>query len=61
MRQFLAIESFLKMMNNASHFTLKGHFVLKAFKCFSGHFDHIEKSLIRKIRLISKFMTSQPG
>ena len=58
MRQFLAIESFLKMMNNASYL---GHFVFKAFKCFSGHFDHIEKSLIKKIKLISKFMTSQPG
>ena len=32
------------------------------FKFLSRHFGHVGKTgLIRKIRLISKFMTSQPG
>ena len=49
LRQFFATESPLKMMKNAIYFTLKPLFVLKI------------NGLIRKIRLISKFMTSQTG
>ena len=51
-RQILTFESPLKMMKNAFYFTLT-LFVLKIFKFLSSLF-------IRKVRLISKFMTSQP-
>ena len=50
------------MMKNAFYFTLKALVVLKIFKFLSQLFDHVEKNgLIRKIRLIFKFMTSQSG
>ena len=53
-------ESPLKMMKNAFYFTLKAPIVLKIFKFLSWGFGHVErKSLVRKVRLISKFMTSQ--
>ena len=56
------IESPLKLLKNNFYFVLKGFFVLKIFKFLSGHFGHVRKnSLIRKIRLTSKFMTSQVG
>ena len=52
----------LKMMNSAPHFILKPLFVPNIFTFLSWIFRHVEKNeLIRKIRLISKFMTSQPG
>ena len=54
------IESPIKMMKNAFHFILNAIFVLKIFK-FLSHFGEVGKSLIRKIRLTSKFMMSQPG
>ena len=55
-------ESSLKMMKNAFYFILKALFVLKLFRFLSWLFGHIEKNdLIRKIKLISNFMTSQPG
>ena len=47
-------------MKNGFYFTLKACFIFKIFKFLSWLFGHAEKSLIRKIRLISKFMTSQP-
>ena len=50
-----------KMMKNAFYFILKALFVLKIFKFLSWLFGHVENELIRKIRLISTFMTSQPG
>ena len=47
---------------NVFYFVLKASFVLKIYKFLLRHFHHTrEKSLIRKIRLTSKFMTSQPG
>ena len=45
LRQFLATESPLKMMNNAFYFTLKALFVLKIFKSLSWLFGHVEKQL----------------
>ena len=55
LRQFLATERSLKMMGDAFYFTLK---VL----AFCTNFLVMQKSsLIRKIKLISKFMMSQPG
>ena len=48
-------------MRIAFYFFLKALFVFKIFKVLSC-FDHVEKNgLIRKIRLISKFMMTQPG
>ena len=41
---------------------LKARFVLKLFKFLSRLFGYVGKNgLIKKIRLTSKFMTSQPG
>ena len=59
LRQLLAMESPLKMMKNAFYFTSKALFVLKIFKFLSCVF--FQNDLIKKIRLISSFMTSQPG
>ena len=56
LRQFSATESSLKMMKNAFYFTLKALFVLKNFIL-----TFWSNGLIRMIRLISKFLTSQPG
>ena len=51
-----------KMEKNGFYFTLKALFVLKEFKFLSWLFGHVEKNiLIRKRRLISKFVTPQPG
>ena len=52
-----------KMMENAFYFILKALFVPKIFKFLSWLFGYVEKTawLERKIRLISKFMTSRPG
>ena len=50
------------MMKKAFHFILKALSVLKVFKISFSRLGHLEKnSSIRNIRLISKFMTSQPG
>ena len=52
----------LKMMKTAFYFILNALFVLKIFKFLTWLFSHVEKNgLIKKIRFISKFMTSQPG
>ena len=49
-------------MKNVFYFILKAFFVLKIFRFLSRHFGVCrENSLILKIRLTSKFMTSQPG
>ena len=47
-----------KMMKNAFYFILKAPFVLKIFKFLYCLFGHVKKGLIRKVRLIWKFMTS---
>ena len=51
----------LKMTKNASYFFSKPLFVLKIFKFLFWLFGHVEKTACRKLRLILKFMTSQPG
>ena len=52
----------MKMMKNAFYFIFKALFILKIFKFLSGLLGYVEKKgLIRKIRLVSKFMTSQSG
>ena len=60
LRQFLATEIPTKMMKNAFYFTLKALFYLKML-IFCLHVLVMQKNdLIRKVRLISKFATSQP-
>ena len=49
------------MMKNAFYFTLKALSVLKIFKFLSWLSGHVKSGLIRRISLISKFMTSQSG
>ena len=58
---FLATESPLKMTRGVFYFTLKAIFVLKIFKFLFQYFGRAKNGLIRKIRLISNSMTSQPG
>ena len=56
------MESPLKTIKNVFYFVLKAFFDLKIFKRFLTLFWSCRKnSLIGKIRLTSKFMTSQPG
>ena len=54
-------ESPLKMMKNVFYFIWRAFFVLERFKYLSWLFSHIKNGLIRRISLISKFMTLQPG
>ena len=49
-----------KYEKNAFYFILKALFVFKMFKCLSRLFGHVKNVLIRKIRLISTFLMSQP-
>ena len=61
LRQFLTNESLLKIMKMFFILLLKVLFVLKIFN-FCLDFLVIQKnSMIKKTRLISTFMTSQPG
>ena len=49
-------------VKNVYYFILKALFVLKIVKILSRFFGYVEKNgLIRKIRLTTKFMTSQHG
>ena len=61
LRQFLATENPLEMMKNTFYFTLKAPLVLKMFTFFLEFLAMQLNGSIRKIRLISKFMTSQPA
>ena len=55
-------ESHLKMIKDAFYFIFNALFVFKIFKFVSWLFGYVEKNgVIRKIRLISKFMGSQPS
>ena len=60
LRQFLT-ESPLKLMKNAFYSMSKALFVLKIFKFLSWILVMYQNGLIEKLRLISNFMTSQPG
>ena len=61
LRQFLSTESPLKMMKNAFYFTSKALSVLKKLNFCFDFLAMCQKGLIKKIRLISNFMTSKPG
>ena len=50
-----------KVTRNPFYFTLKIIFVLEILKFLCWLFGHVEEGLIRKPRLISKFMTSHNG
>ena len=60
LRQFLATKAPLKTMKNALYFTLKALFVLKILDVCFNFLIMQKNSLIRKIWLFSKFITSQP-
>ena len=49
------------MLKNAFYFMLKAFFVLDIFIFLPWFFVYAENNLIRKLRLISKFMMSKPG
>ena len=51
LRDFLAIESPLKMMKNAFYLTSKTLFIHKIFKFLSWHFGHVAKWLEKKNRV----------
>ena len=53
-------ESTFKVMKNDFYYILKSFFRSQDIYILVLTFGHAENSLIRKIRLISKFMTSQP-
>ena len=55
------IENPLKLMGNAFYFILKALFILEIFQFFVTFWSCRENGLIRKVRLTSKFMASQPG
>ena len=59
--QFLLTQNPLITTKNALYFTLKSLFILKIFKFLFWLFGLVEKRLIGKLRLISRFMTSQHG
>ena len=50
-----------KMMKTALYFVLKALFILNILNIFLTFWTCRQNGLIRKIRLISKFLTSQPG
>ena len=54
-------ESPSKVMKNPFYFILKALLVLKIFKILFDFLVRYKNVLIRKVTLISKFMTSQPG
>ena len=57
--QFLATESSLKMTKNTFYFILTALFILKIFIFFALTFLVTQQNgLIKKLRLISKLMTS---
>ena len=51
LRQFLAAENPLIMMENAFYFTLEALFFFKVFKILSWLFDHVTKRLDKKDNL----------
>ena len=59
MRQYLETDIPLTIMKNAFYFTLKAFFYSQDIQIFVLIIWSC--SLIRKIRLFSKFMTSQPA
>ena len=61
LRQFLATEGSLKMMKKAFYFTSKFLLSLSYLSFCLNYLVMYRNGLIKKIRLISNFMTSEPG
>ena len=55
LRQFLATESPLQMMENDFYFTSKALFILKIFKFLFWLFDHVSKRLDEKENVNFRF------
>ena len=60
LKQFLATESPLKMMKNAFYFTFQLFSFSRYLSFYLDFLVMYKNGLIRKIRLILRFMTSQP-
>ena len=61
LRQFLTTESLSKMVRNAFYFMLKVFSFLRYLHFWPNFLVMQENSSMRKLRLISKLMTSQIG
>ena len=61
LKQFLATERPLKMIKNSFYFTLKALFFSKYLNFDLKLLVLLRNGLIRKIKVISKLMTSQAG
>ena len=51
----------INMLKNTFYFTLGGLFVVKIFKFYLDFSPMQKNGLVKKVRSISKFMTSQAG
>ena len=60
-RQFLTIESLLKNMKTAIYFMLKAHLFIRYLNFCIDFLARLENGWIRKLRLVSRFMTSHTG
>ena len=58
--QFFTTESPLKLRENTFYFNLKALDIINILQCLSWRFGHVDKRLNWRLRLISKFMASQP-
>ena len=61
LRQFLTIENCFKVMKNAFYFMSKTLFVLEIFTFLFWIVGYVKGGLIRRLWLISNFMTAQTG
>ena len=61
LRQFLTIENRFNVMKNAFYFMLKTLFVLEIFTFLFWIVGYVKGGLIRRLWLISNFMTAQIG
>ena len=57
-RQFLTIESLLKNTKTAIYFMLKAHLFIRYLNFCIDFLARLENGWIRKLRLVSRFMTS---
>ena len=61
LKQLLTTDSPLKLMKNAFYFMLIAIFVLEIFTFLPWLFGYVKIGMIKKLRLVSKFMSSQTG
>ena len=60
-RQFLTMESLLKNMKTAIYFMLKARLFIRYLNFCIDFLARLENGWIRKLRLVSRFMTSHTG